>query len=294
MKILITGDLHHKNKEGLERLLKYLNYDYKFVNHINDINDINNYDIIVSPSSPIDTSKYPDKKFIFGPHFSVFPDDKLRQINNVHNNSIYIQPSDWPIKFWEYFENFNDFQKTNIKIQFESFAFPVNTERFNDLGKERSKVFIYYKRRLPEELESVKRFLTEKNIEYKVFDYVKRYDEQEYLDYLQESNYGIIVDAHESQGFAIEEALSCNVPLLVWNTRDMSQEYGGKYDKIPCTTLPYWDERCGEYFYDQSEFIETYDKFIDKLDTYKPREYILDNLSVEMCSDKFKEMITSI
>ena len=58
MKILITGDFHHKNKEGLERLLKYLNYDYKFVNHIDGIN---NYDIIVSPSSPIDTSKYPDK-----------------------------------------------------------------------------------------------------------------------------------------------------------------------------------------------------------------------------------------
>ena len=37
MKILITGDLHHKNKEGLERLLKYLNYDYNFVNHINEV-----------------------------------------------------------------------------------------------------------------------------------------------------------------------------------------------------------------------------------------------------------------
>ena len=290
MKILIKGDFHHKNKEGLERLLKYLNYDYNFVNHINDIN---NYDIIFSPSSPIDTSKYPDKIFIFGPHFSVFPDDKLKQINNVHNNSIYIQPSDWPIKFWEYFENFNDFQKTNIKIQFESFAFPVNTDKFNDLGKKRSKVFIYYKRRLPEELESVKSFLTDKNIEYRIFDYVKRYDEHEYLDYLQESKYGIIVDAHESQGFAIEEALSCNVPLLIWNTRDMSQEYGGGYNKVPCTTIPYWDERCGEYFYDQNEFIETYDKFIDKLDTYKPREYVLDNLCVEVCSERFKELITS-
>ena len=43
MKILIIGDFHHKNKEGLERLLKCLNYGYKFVNNLNDIN---NYDII--------------------------------------------------------------------------------------------------------------------------------------------------------------------------------------------------------------------------------------------------------
>ena len=63
------------------------------------------------------------------------------------------------------------------------------------------------------------------NIEYKIFDYVNRYSEEEYIDYLQHSKYGIILDAHESQGFAIEEALSCNVPLLVWGAKTMNQEY---------------------------------------------------------------------
>ena len=281
MRILIIGDFHHKNKEGLERLLKYLNYDYKIINHLNDID---NYNIIYSPCYPIDTSKYPDKKFIFGPHFSVFPDNRLMYINNVHNNSIYIQPSEWVCKLWR------SFNAENI-IPLKSFAFPVNTEQFNNLGKEKSKVFIYYKSRKLKELEFIESFLTDKNIEYQIFDYVKRYDENNYIRCLQESKYGIIVDAHESQGFAIEEALSCNVPLLVWNTRDMSQEYGGNYDKISCTTIPYWDERCGEYFYEQNEFIETYDKFIEKLDTYKPREYVLDNLSVEVCSERFKELI---
>lgn len=281
MKILIIGDFHHKNKEGLERLLKYLNYDYKIINHLNDID---NYNIIYSPCYPIDTSKYPDKKFIFGPHFSVFPDNRLMYINNVNNNSIYIQPSDWAKDVW-----------VNMGVErvipLKSFAFPVNTEKFNDLDIDRSKVFIYHKRRNPVELDYIESFLNDKNIDYKVFDYVKRYNEEDYLNYLQESKYGIIVDAHESQGFAIEEALSCNIPLLVWNTRDMSQEYGGNYDKIPCTTIPYWDERCGEYFYDKNEFIETYDRFIDKLDIYKPREYVLDNLSVEVCSERFKELI---
>ena len=282
MKILIIGDFHHKNKEGLERLLKYLNYDYKIVNYINDIN---NYDIIYSPCYPIDTSKYPDKKFIFGPHFSVFPDNRLMYINNVHNNSIYIQPSDWAKDVWV------NMGVENI-IPVKPFAFPVNTEKFNDLGKERSKVFIYHKRRNPEELNYIETYLNNKNIEYKIFDYVKRYNEQEYLEYLQESKYGIIVDAHESQGFALQEALSCNVPLLIWNTKYMSQEYGGNFNEIPCTTIPYWDERCGEYFYEKNEFIETYDIFIDKLDTYKPREYVLDNLSVEVCAENFKRLIT--
>jgi len=278
--ILIISGFHHKNKEGLERILVYLNYDYKF----GTINDIDNYDIIFSPCNPIDTSKYPNKKFIFGPHFSVFPDNRLLYINNIHNKSIYIQPSEWVCKLWRSL-NAEDY------IPMKSFPFPVNTDKFNDSGKNRSKIFIYHKRRKPEELEFIKNFLNNKKIEYLVFDYIKRYNEEDYLNYLQESKYGIIVDAHESQGFAIEEALSCNVPLLVWNTRDMSQEYGGNYDKIQCTTISYWNERCGEYFYDQNEFIETYNKFIEKLDTYKPREFVLDNLSVEVCSDRFKELI---
>jgi len=283
--ILIISNFHHKNKEGLERILVYLNYDYKF----GTINDIDNYYMIFSPCNPIDTSKYPNKKFIFGPHFSVFPDKRLLFINNVHNNSIYIQPSEWVIKMWSSRQILGSLLPG--KICGKIFPFPVNTDKFNDLGKERSKVFVYYKRRKPEELKYIETFLNNKNIEYKIFDYVKRYSEEDYLNYLQESKYGIIVDAHESQGFAIEEALSCNVPLLVWNTRYMSQEYGGNYDKISCTTIPYWDERCGEYFYEQDEFINKYNNFMNKINLYKPREYILENLSIEMCSDRFKELI---
>jgi len=37
MEILIIGDFHHKNKEGLERVLKHLNYGYKFVNNLNEV-----------------------------------------------------------------------------------------------------------------------------------------------------------------------------------------------------------------------------------------------------------------
>ena len=282
MRILIIGDFHHKNKEGLERLLKYLNYDYKFGNNLNDIN---NYNIIYLPCYPIDTSKYPDKKFIFGPHFSVFPDNRLMYINNVHNNSIYIQPSEWVCKLWR------SFNAENI-IPLKSFAFPVNTEQFNNLGKEKSKVFIYYKSRKLKELEFIESFLTDKNIEYQIFDYVKRYDENNYIRCLEESKYGIWVGRHESQGFALQEALSMNIPLLVWNVKSMNQEENINYPEIFGTVIPYWDERCGEYFYEQNEFIETYDRFIDKLDTYKPREYVLDNLSVEVCAENFKGLIT--
>ena len=281
--VLIIGASHHKNKEGLEIMINNLKLPYKFGTE----NDIESYDVIISPSQAINTSKYPNKKFIFGPHFSVFPNNRLHLINNTHNNSIYIQPSDWVNQLWVT-------MNADKIIPIKTFAFPVNTKKFTKTHDSRDKVYIYFKRRDPEHLKYIKDFLDSKHIEYRIFDYVKRYDENDYLQYLQNSKYGIIVDAHESQGFSTEEALSCDVPLLVWNTKYMSQEYGSTYGNIPCTGIPYWDERCGEFFYEKEEFEKTFDVFIKKLDTYKPRQYVLENLNVERCGTHFISLIENI
>jgi hypothetical protein len=290
MKVLIVGKFHSKNSEGYERIFNFLKYTVT-----TDINDIQNCNYIISPGHPIDTSKYPNKKFIFGPHFSIFPNNKLYQINNIHKNAVYIQPSTWPITFWQNYSYFNEFQKSKLSVPFKPFPFPVNTEKFKPIeNNKKDKVFIYFKRRNPKELEFIKCELDKREVPYAIFDYVRRYDENHYLQYLQQAKYGIILDAHESQGFAIEEALSCNVPLLVWCAQTMNQEYGSRYEPIPCTSVPYWDERCGEIFYKQEECGPKFDEFISKLDTYKPREYVLENLSVEKCAENFKKLISYI
>ena len=277
--LIVSPDFHAKNKIGLINILNYLQWPY----HFGNMNDINNYDIIYSPSSPIDTSKYPDKKFIFGPHFSVFPNNKITQINNIHN-SIYIQPSEWVVDLWIQ-------MGAQQYIPIKSFCFPVDTDKFNNANKVRDKVFIYFKRRQPKELQFIEEYFKKMNIEYVIFDYIKRYKEEDYISYLQESKYGLILDAHESQGFAIQEAMSCNVPVLVWNTKFMSQEYGSNYKNIPCTTIPYWSEQCGEFFYEPQEFECKYNEFINKLETYEPRKYVMEHLSVEKCAERFTNLI---
>jgi hypothetical protein len=282
MKVLIIGFLHHKNVIGLTNILKFLKYQYIF----GSISDINNFDIIYSPTEPIDSSKYPTKKFIMGPHFSVFPDEnKLKIINNIHNNTIYIQPSNWATEVWV---------QLNIQKYLPIFTmpFPVDTNKFIPINQPKNDVFIYYKRRNPNELQFIINYLNSNNIKFHLFNYTAGYKEHDYLNILQKSKYGIIVDAHESQGFAIEEALSCNVPLIVWNTTVMSQEYGSRYNNIPCNTIPYWDSLCGEYFYEQHEFINAFELFINKLSSYNPRQYILNNLSTEICAEKWKNIIS--
>lgn len=278
MKVLIIMSfLHHKNKSGIEMMLEHLQWEYKYGN----IEDIPNYDAIYFPDQPYDSSIYPKKIFIFGPHFSMYPDDKLLQINNNYKNSVYIQPSKWCIEPWK--------EATKI-LPVKALPFPVDTKKFIP-GNERNKVFIYHKNNRYKDLQVIKQFLFKQGVEYCIFDYNERYKETDYLSILKQAKYGIIVDLHESQGFAILEALSCNVPLLVWDAKNICC-YPTR--KIHCTTIPYWDNVCGEVFYTENELNNKYKEFIQKLNYYNPRKYILENLDVDSCAENLKILVESI
>lgn len=290
MKILfINYWLHSKNEYAL---MNYKKIQFTIIKEIREIDNFNlsEFDCVYSPGLPIDVSKYPTTKFIFGPHFHVFPDDRLIPIKG--NNSVYIQPSEWVLKFWS--DNIKYKVVNGLNIQ--KLPFGVDTVKFDkykDLS-ERNKIFIYFKNRDPIDLTFIKNFMNSKNIEYKIFSYNDRYSEEDYINYLRESLYGIWVGGHESQGFALQEALSCDVPLLVWNIKSMNQEYGSNYEDIPAKTNSYWHERCGEEFFNSLELEPIYYKFINNLENYKPREFILENLSLEICENKLIDIIKKI
>jgi glycosyltransferase involved in cell wall biosynthesis len=290
VKILVINTwLHHKNIQGLTNILNYLLEQQQIEYKVGSVEDIPNYDVIYSPSLTINAAQYPNKKFIFGPHFSTFPNQQqLQSLQNI-NNSIYLQPSDWVVKLWKN-------QGAEQFLPIKSFPFPVDTNKFqpNQPSEKRQNIMIYFKSRNPQDLHNIKEFLHRQNrTNYRVFEYNRRYDENDYLAYLQTCQYGIILDAHESQGFAIEEAMACDVPLLVWNTTSMNQEYGNQNPDIPCTTIPYWAPTCGEFFSHHTEFLSTFQIFQSKLadNQYNPRQYILDNLSTEKCAERFMELI---
>jgi glycosyltransferase involved in cell wall biosynthesis len=271
----VNNWLHQKNKDAL--------FKYKNIEIVTNINYIEDCDVIYSP---YDVFSYNgNKKIIYGPHFSVYPDHRLDIITK--QNYIYVQPSEWVI---------NDFWKKHFNIckdlKMMPLPFGVDTEKFKPEQLEKTNVFLYYKRRHPNELEYIEKFLNTNNIKYRLFKY-GHYNEQEYLEYLNTCKYGIWLDAHESQGFALEEALSMNVPLLVWNIKYMSQEYGSNYQNYEATTIPYWSEECGEYFYEQHEFEDKFNLFISKIDKYEPRKFILENLSIDKCEEKLINLIKS-
>lgn len=288
--LIINSFLHDKNKQGI---LNIFNTSPQIKYKIGTLADIPHYDIIYSPSEVINSSLYPTKKFIFGPHFSVFPNpsqlDALQA--NKYKNSIYIQPSEWAAQTWK------DMGAEQF-IPIRTFAFPVDTTIFaptEHMESEKTDVFLYIKQRHPNEISQLKAFLALHNITtYKIFDYSKRYNERDYINTLQKAKYGIWLGRHESQGFALEEALAMNVPLLVWDVTSMNQEEGYNYKDIPATTIPYWDSRCGEYFHHLSELPAAFQTLQTKLKTpssYNPRQYVLEQLSTEKCRESFMKMI---
>lgn len=284
--LFINTGIHHKNREALDR---YKNISYEMISSVDLLPqvDFTSYDCIFSPSTPVDVSLYPDVKFIFGPHFCVFPDDKFKNIKGPH--SAFLVLSEWVKKVYA------DYPITH-GIRLEPIPFGVNTDKFNEVLPidQRDMVLIYHKFRDPFELRIVENFLQKKRIQYNIFSYHQKYDEASYAMFLKRAKFGIWVGGHESQGFALEEALASNVPLLVWNVRYMGQEFGSSYGNVPASSIPYWDNRCGEVFYDYYELDKAFEKFYNNLGNYKPREYVMENLSSDVCEKKLIELIKSL
>ena len=283
MKLFINPtNIHKMNKIALDELIEYMG--------IQRVNNIGDADVIYSAGQPMNTEQFPNKKYIFGPHFSVFPNPQARSISGKYNNAVYIQPSQPSVNTWV-----NEFSFNNIPVK--AFPFPLNMERYKPKNIEKDIALIYFKRRREDELNLVRGLLDNHNIKYELVRYGS-YQEPNYQRLLDRSKFVFCLGRHESQGFAIQSALAKNIPMIVWDVKLRKQEAGfeKKYAdvKSPVTTVPYWDFRCGEKFFNSEELENTFNKFITNIDAYKPREFIQETVSVEACSNNFLNLVKSI
>lgn len=117
------------------------------------------------------------------------------------------------------------------------------------------------------------------------------YTPVEYQDALSRCRSMIFLCEHESQGLAYQEALSCDIPILAWeNGYCLDPNYQNwEKKKVRATSVPFFDERCGEKFRDLSDVERQFDQFWQRVGQgdYAPREYILENLTLEHCSRRF-------
>jgi glycosyltransferase involved in cell wall biosynthesis len=121
------------------------------------------------------------------------------------------------------------------------------------------------------------------------------YRSEDYRATLRRVRAMIVLSPHESQGIAYQEALSAGVPLLAWDPgrcQDPARFKWGQPD-IPTSSVPYFDERCGRRFVDFADFQRNLGPFLESLrgGRLQPRDYILENLTVEKCSQHFTKLL---
>ncbi len=121
------------------------------------------------------------------------------------------------------------------------------------------------------------------------------YQPGEYQEALSRCRAMIFLCEHESQGLAYQECLASNVPILAWDNGkylDPNRFTWGQPD-IAATSVPYWSDRCGIKFQNIEEFSERLTQFLDLLNSHKftPRDYILENLTLEKCAQNYLNIL---
>lgn len=278
MNIFVEGWIHPKNLIGMNLMNKkginfYTVYDHNV-----------KYDWIMNSDTVRDYEGY--TKLIFGPHMLV---ESMNQPNSLKDKIVYYnQLSLWTVNLYKtLLPNYN----------FVALPFAVDVEKFRPVTKN-GIPFIYFKQRDAKILQD---FLN-KNSDKKfiLFEYSKGYDEQFYLDILSKAPYGIWIGGHESQGFAFQEALSCDCPLFVIDVKSLTEgvshdwtDYWTNLTKghqVSATSASYFDESCGLICYPENWELY-WNTFLNNIKNYTPRNFIINNLSDKACVDRWTSIL---
>jgi hypothetical protein len=143
----------------------------------------------------------------------------------------------------------------------------------------------------------IKQILTERELSFEELRYGS-YNQADYQKALSRCRAMIFLCEHESQGLAYQECLSTDVPIIAWDTGECldSNRFSWGMPYIPATSVPYWDERCGVKFKDINEFPIQLKEFLHKLNhqQFAPRDYILENLTLEKCAQHFLDIMNQV
>lgn len=205
----------------------------------------------------------------------------------------FLVPGEWMRKMFE--DAYGD----------KALAWPVgiDTEYWKPLpGEKKIDFLVYYKIRWQHEqqekelIEPIVKTMNDQNITYQFIRYGS-YVHQDLVDGLKISKAVIFLCEHETQGAAYQQVLATNTPIFAWDRGGYWQDdyyYPHRVQYQPVSSVPYWDERCGLKFANPIEFAEKLPVFLRSLDTFRPRDYIMENLTLELCAEKYLDIYNQV
>ena len=255
----------HKVVDNLIKSLEQEKIDYAINEEKYKHNFLIQYDAIAHEKH----SKIEQETTIIGPQVWLFDGYGQFLIENQNYYKKLIAPSQWvKDKF------INKFNLPEEKIA----IWPVGIEEFDNVREPSYDCLIYFKRRDESELSAVKKFLVSRGLSYRMVEY-GGYDEIGFRNLVNQAKFCFLINGTESQGIAVQEIMSMGVPIIAWDIKEWLDQ--GEAYRVPATSVPFWDEKCGEKFYSIDKLEETFDNFYARINDYDPKAYVKENLSFE-------------
>lgn len=215
-----------------------------------------------------------DIAVLIGPNLFVNPENIPKNLDL--SRAVYLEPSINVKDVWE--------KRGYNKSPLEVWPVGIDTEKYLPSGDTKDIILIYFKNRKKDELESIENLLQKKNIKYETIIY-GNYQEENYSSLLKRTKYIIWLGIYESQGIALLEALSSNIPIIVID----NQIPQNKFD-INGTSAPYFDERCGIIIKNAKKLESNIDMMEKNFTQLSPRNFVIENLEVGKQAEKLLDL----
>jgi hypothetical protein len=220
---------------------------------------------------------------LMGPNIFVLPEHEPHIMNRFNN---FVVPSDWVKEL--YLKN-PDMRNKDVAV----WPVGIDTEEWNTLTYVPPNFrfldcLIYYKNRSANDLGLVEKACKTLNLDYELNEYGS-YDEATLKMRCAQAKFAILLTDTESQGVAYMNILSTNTPCYVINKTDWE-------GKVAATSVPYFDDRCGQIVDSALINLDTFEKFVKDAaqGVFSPRSYILENHTLSSSASKYIEILKSL
>lgn len=156
----------------------------------------------------------------------------------------------------------------------------------------KKRVLLYIKKYSPI-IERIQVFLNRVGIEYVELTYGD-YSSNEYREKLEICSAVIYVGSAESQGLALLQSWSLDIPTFVYHSRSSVPIYtrvgSHTMEDGMWSPAPYLTSQCGRFWSDIHELIDLLD---DDISSYSPRQWVLKNATAKLAAREYLSLLTS-
>ncbi|WP_134680587.1 glycosyltransferase [Paracoccus ravus] len=228
---------------------------------------------------------------LFGPGY-VPPPHELEMVTAGNNIRLFTLPSEWVCKIW----------RPALGSRVEPLFAPIILRDWPDVGgaNKSHDLLIYDKihwhrdNMVPRVADALIAHLTARGLTFRCIRY-GRHHIDEFRMALRSVRAMAFLSAHETQGLAYQEAMASGIPIFAWDEGKLVDPAERQFAPVGLrvSSVPYFDERCGATFREDN-LEQRFDRFWAGMNSYRPRQFVADNLSPEKSARRYLELLDRV